>query len=186
MKLLVLAAPSGSGKTTLVRQLLSKFPSLAFSISATTRMPRLNEKNGLDYHFLEIQDFQEKINSKCFLEWEEVYPDKFYGSLKSDVQELWDQKKTVVFDIDVQGGMRLKKKYGDNTLAIFIMPPSIEALKSRLQNRGTDSEKTINNRLAKAKEEMSFSSYFDHVIVNDKIKVAIAELDKLVQDFINS
>ena len=184
MKLLVLAAPSGSGKTTLVHRLLGEFPTLSFSISATTRKPRLKEKDGVDYHFLSVINFEEKIKSKSFLEWEEVYQDNFYGSLKSDVQKHWDKGQTVVFDIDVYGGIRLKEKYDLNTLSIFIMPPSIEVLEDRLRKRGTDNEERIHDRLAKAKEEISFATNFDHVIVNDQIETAFKQIQLLVAKFI--
>ena len=185
MKLLVLAAPSGSGKTTLVHRLLKEFPKLAFSVSATTRKPRLNEQDGIDYHFLSLTEFKRKIKSDFFLEWEEVYEDNFYGSLKSDVQGLWDKGQTVVFDIDVYGGIRLKEKYDLNTLSIFIMPPSIEVLEDRLRKRGTDNEERIHDRLAKAKEEISFATNFDHVIVNDQIETAFKQIQHLVTKFIN-
>ena len=185
MKLLVLAAPSGSGKTTLVHRLLKEFPKLAFSISATTRKPRLNEQDGIDYHFLSLTDFKRKINSESFLEWEEVYENNFYGSLKSDVQKLWSKGQTVIFDIDVHGGIRLKKKYDLNTLSVFIMPPSIDALENRLRERGADSEERIYDRLAKAKEEISFAKKFDHIIVNDQIEVAFKQIHSLVTKFMS-
>tara|TARA_B100000767_G_C19749779_1_gene530212 strand:- start:994 stop:1554 length:561 start_codon:yes stop_codon:yes gene_type:complete len=185
MKLLVLAAPSGSGKTTLVHRLLENFPTLAFSISATTRQPRLNEQDGVDYHFLSLTDFKEKIKSKSFLEWEEVYEDNFYGSLESDVQKLWNKGQTVIFDIDVHGGVRLKEKYNLNTLSIFIMPPSLEVLEHRLRKRGTDSKDRIHHRMAKAKEEISFAANFDHVIINDQIETAFKQIHELVAKFIS-
>jgi guanylate kinase len=184
MKLLVLAAPSGSGKTTLVHRLLKEFPKLAFSVSATTRKPRLNEQDGIDYHFLSLTEFKRKINSDFFLEWEEVYENNFYGSLKSDVKKLWDKGQTVVFDIDVYGGIRLKEKYDLNTLSIFIMPPSIEVLEDRLRKRGADNEERIHDRLAKAKEEISFAANFDHVVVNDQIETAFKQIQLLVAKFI--
>lgn len=184
MKLLVLAAPSGSGKTTLVHRLLKEFPKLAFSVSATTRKQRLNEQDGIDYHFLSLTEFKRKIKSDFFLEWEEVYENNFYGSLKSDVKKLWDKGQTVVFDIDVYGGIRLKEKYDLNTLSIFIMPPSIEVLEDRLRKRGTDNEERIHDRLAKAKEEISFAKNFDHVIVNDQIETAFKQIQHLVAKFI--
>jgi guanylate kinase len=186
MKLLVLSAPSGSGKTTLVRRLMSDFPNLAFSISATSRSPRGQEVDGVDYYFISKEEFAQRIESKDFLEWEEVYSGTFYGSLLSEALRIEDEGKTAVFDIDVAGGLRLKRKHPEACLALFIQAPSLEVLEQRLRGRGTESDDKIAMRLAKAKQELATASSFDHCIVNDDLDRAYAELKRLVGPFLAS
>lgn len=184
-KLFVFSAPSGSGKTTIVRHLLKqeKF-NLAFSISATSREPRGFEKDGEDYYFIDLKDFKNKIRNDEFLEWEEVYRDNFYGTLKSEVERLWAQKKHVIFDIDVVGGLRIKKKYPEQTLAVFVKPPSVDALKKRLKKRSTESEDKINMRIAKASVELATAPQFDEIIKNYDLEVALKETEELVASFL--
>ena len=166
-KLVIFSAPSGSGKSTIINYLLTQNLNLHFSISATSRSPRGNEKDGVEYYFLTPEQFRAKINEGEFLEYEEVYTDKFYGTLKSEVERILNEGNNVVFDVDVVGGCNIKNYYGDKALSIFIQPPSIEALRDRLVGRGTDSMDVIENRLTKASFEMSFASKFDKVIIND-------------------
>lgn len=184
-KLIVLSAPSGSGKTTLVRYLLAKKLPLGFSISATTRNPRGKEQNGRDYYFLKQEVFESKIKENAFLEYEEVYPSSFYGTLKSELNRLWDAGLHVIFDIDVLGGLNVKKQYPEQTLAIFIQPPSLEVLEQRLYARGTDSEEKIQTRLEKAKEELSYASKFDVVLLNDDLEATQKKIYELVREFIS-
>lgn len=186
-KLFVFSAPSGSGKTTIVRHLLQQEKlNLAFSISATSRAPRGEEKDGVDYYFISLKEFKNKIKNEEFLEWEEVYRDNFYGTLKTEVERIWSQKKHVIFDIDVAGGLRIKKKFPDRTLAVFVKPPSVDELKIRLKKRKTESEEKINMRIAKASVELATAPQFDKIIKNYDLHVALAEAEKLVSDFINS
>ena len=168
-KLFVFSAPSGSGKTTLVKHLLTENLPLGFSISATSRKPRGKEKNCVDYHFLSSSDFQNKIKENAFVEYEEVYDDVFYGTLKSEIKLLWSQGKHVLFDIDVKGGINIKKQYPQNTLALFIQPPSKKILEERLRGRDTENEEDIQMRLARTEEEMSFAVQFYSVIINDDL-----------------
>ena len=184
-KCVVLSAPSGSGKTTLAKKLLqnTSLP-LAFSISATSRQPRTNEKDGVDYFFIKPQSFQEQIDQGSFLEHEEVYPGIFYGTLRAEVERLWSEGKHVIFDIDVEGGLQIKKQFPDQTITIFIMPPSLEALKDRLTNRDTESTESLKMRLSKAKNEMKSASKFEHIIHNDDLNQAEQELQALVTQFI--
>ena len=186
-KLFVFSAPSGSGKTTIVRHLLSQEKlNLAFSISATSRAPRGTEKDGVDYYFISLKDFKNKIKGDEFLEWEEVYRDNFYGTLKTEVERLWAQKKHVIFDIDVAGGLRIKKKFPERTLAVFVKPPSVDELKIRLKKRSTESEEKINMRIAKASVELATAPQFDKIIKNYDLKVALNEAEHLVSDFLLS
>jgi len=171
-KLVIFSAPSGSGKSTIINYLLTQNLNLHFSISATSRSPRGNEKDGVEYYFLTPEQFKAKINEGEFLEYEEVYTDKFYGTLKSEVERILNEGNNVVFDVDVVGGCNIKNYYGDKALSIFIQPPSIEALRDRLVGRGTDSMDVIENRLTKASFEMSFASKFDKVIINDNLENA--------------
>ena len=171
-KLVIFSAPSGSGKSTIINYLLTQNLNLHFSISATSRSPRGNEKDGVEYYFLTPEQFRAKINEGEFLEYEEVYTDKFYGTLKSEVERILNEGNNVVFDVDVVGGCNIKNYYGDKALSIFIQPPSIEALRDRLVGRGTDSMDVIENRLTKASFEMSFASKFDKVIINDNLENA--------------
>ena len=184
-KLIVFSAPSGSGKTTIVRHLLeqSKLP-LAFSISATTRAPRGNEKNGVDYYFLTKEEFEQKIREGSFLEYEEVYPGLFYGTLKSEIERLWASGKAVLFDIDVMGGLTIKKTYPEKTLTVFVKPPSVEALEQRLRNRNTDSEETLQVRLAKSASELEKASAFDEILINDQLEEALRLAEALVIHFL--
>ena len=184
-KLFVFSAPSGSGKTTIVRHLLGK-PELKldFSISATSREPRGEEIPGKDYYFLSLKEFKQKIKSDEFLEWEEVYRDNFYGTLKSEVERIWKQGKHVIFDIDVVGGLDIKHIYPDRTLAVFVKPPSIEELKIRLKKRKTESEDKINMRVAKASIELATAPQFDFIIENNNLEVALKEAYELVSNYI--
>jgi len=183
-KLIIFSAPSGSGKTTLVRYLMEQGLDLAFSISCTSRKPRGTEQNGVDYYFLTPEEFRQRIENDEFLEYEEVYTDKFYGTLKAEVERLSDEGHTVVFDVDVKGGVNIKKFYGDRALSVFIQPPSIEELSRRLHGRATDTEEVIQQRLAKAAYELTFAPQFDRVIVNDDLDVAKAETLKVVTEFL--
>lgn len=186
-KLIVFSAPSGSGKTTIVRYLLG-LPelNLGFSVSATSREPRGNEVDGKDYYFISLSDFKEHIRQGDFLEWEEVYRDNFYGTLQSEVERLWAEGKHVIFDIDVAGGLRIKKKFPEQTLAVFVKPPSIDELKIRLKKRSTESDDKINMRIAKASVELATAPQFDRIIKNYDLDVAKEEARQLVSDFIHS
>jgi guanylate kinase len=185
-KLIVFSAPSGSGKTTIVRHLLAQESlNLAFSVSATSRAPRGDEKDGEDYYFISTEDFKKHITNNDFLEWEEVYRDNFYGTLHSEVNRLWQEGKNVIFDIDVVGGLRIKKKYPEKTLAVFVKPPSVDELKIRLKKRKTESDDKIDMRIAKASIEMATAPQFDHIIVNDNLEKALEEAEDLVAEFIS-
>ncbi|WP_298550261.1 guanylate kinase [uncultured Algibacter sp.] len=185
-KLIVFSAPSGSGKTTIVRHLLGKENlNLEFSISATSRAKRGEEEHGKDYYFLSAKEFKSKIKNDEFLEWEEVYRDNFYGTLKTEVERIWALGKNVIFDIDVSGGLRIKRKFPEETLAIFVKPPSIDELKIRLKKRKTESEDKINMRVAKASAELATAPLFDTIIVNDDLEKALQEANKKVGNFIN-
>ena len=183
-KLIIFSAPSGSGKSTLVQYLLTQVPGFAFSISATSRAPRGAEKDGVDYYFLSLEEFQQRVAEEAFLEWEEVYPGQCYGTLKSEVEKSWSVGDAVAFDIDVIGGKNLKAQFGDQALALFIQAPSIEELERRLVARGTDSPEKIKLRIEKASWEMNQSEYFDHIIINDDLDRAKAEAKKLLVDFL--
>ena len=186
-KLIVFSAPSGSGKTTIVQHLLKqKDLNLDFSISATSRAPRENEENGKDYYFMSLDEFKTHIKNDDFLEWEEVYRDNFYGTLKKEVERIWEQGKHVVFDIDVVGGLDIKHIYPERTLAVFVEPPSIEELKIRLKKRKTETEDRINMRVAKASIEMATAPQFDFIIVNNDLQTALEESYNLVKNFINN
>jgi guanylate kinase len=185
-KLIVFSAPSGSGKTTIVRHLLKQPElNLEFSISATSREKRGNEVNGKDYHFLSLQEFKTKIKNDEFLEWEEVYRDNFYGTLKSEVERIWAKGKHVIFDIDVSGGLRIKRKFPEQTLAIFVKPPDLNELVRRLKERGEESEDKISMRVAKAPSELATAPLFDIIIVNSNLDDALNNAYNLVFDFIN-
>jgi len=186
-KLLVFSAPSGSGKTTIVRHLLAQPDlNLEFSVSCTTREPRGEEKNGVDYYFISLQEFKNHIKAEDFVEWEEVYRDNFYGTLKSEVERIWAKGKNVIFDIDVAGGLRIKSKFKQETLAVFIKPPSIDELKIRLKKRSTESDDKINMRIAKASVELATAPQFDTIIKNYDLDVAKAEAYELVKNFVVS
>ncbi len=185
-KLIVFSAPSGSGKTTIVRHLLKqKELNLEFSISATSREKRGKEEHGKDYYFLSFEDFKRKIKNDEFLEWEEVYRDNFYGTLKSEVERIWAMGKHVIFDIDVSGGLRIKRKYPEQTLAVFVKPPSIDELKIRLKKRKTESADKINMRVAKASAELATAPLFDAIVVNQDLDKALAESYMLVSNFLD-
>ena len=184
-KLVIFSAPSGSGKSTIINYLLTQNLNLHFSISATSRSPRGNEKDGVEYYFLTPEQFKAKINEGEFLEYEEVYTDKFYGTLKSEVERILNEGNNVVFDVDVVGGCNIKNHYGDKALSIFIQPPSIEALRDRLVGRGTDSMDVIENRLTKTSFEMSFASKFDKVIINDNLENAKTETLQVIKAFLD-
>ena len=184
-KLIVFSAPSGSGKTTIVRHLLKqKELDLEFSISATSRERRGEEVDGKDYYFLSFEEFKKKIKNDEFLEWEEVYRDNFYGTLKTEVERIWAKGKHGIFDIDVSGGLRIKRKFPKETLAIFVKPPSIDELKIRLKNRKTESSDKINMRIAKASAELATAPLFDKIVINDDLDIALDEAYKLVSNFL--
>jgi len=184
-KVLIFSAPSGAGKTTIVQHLLGiKELNLSFSISACTRQKRQNEVHGRDYYFLSVEEFKEKIKNKEFLEWEEVYTHHYYGSLKSEVNRLSAEGKTVVFDVDVKGGLNIKKHFKENALSVFVMPPTIEELEKRLIARSTDNPEAIKTRIEKAKYEISFADQFDIVIINNELNDALAEAENIVRAFL--
>ena len=185
-KLFMFSAPSGSGKTTIVHNLLQKDLGLEFSISATSRPKRENETHEKDYYFISADEFKAKIAQDEFLEWEEVYENRFYGTFKSEINRIWAKGKHVVFDVDVVGGINIKKYFGDKALSIFVMPPSVDVLENRLRKRSTDSDEDIKVRVAKATEELSYAKNFDLVIINDKLDSAINEAQEAVRNFINS
>ncbi len=186
MKIIILTAPSGSGKTSITRHLLKTFPDkLVFSVSAATRKARGNEKNGVDYYFLDEDDFQQKIRDNAFVEWEMVYEGKYYGTLRAELQRIWDLGKVPVLDIDVKGAIHVQQQFPKSVLSLFIQPPSVEELKRRLQNRGTESEESLQARVNKASYELSFSHSFSHVIYNNVLEDACLEAEKLVRAFIS-
>ncbi|MGV3507664.1 MAG: guanylate kinase [Sphingobacteriaceae bacterium] len=183
-KLVIFSAPSGAGKTTIVHYLLNKIPDLEFSISATTRQSRGAEVNDKDYYFITKEDFLHKVAKHEFLEFEEVYSGTFYGTLKSEIDRIWEAGKVVVFDIDVEGGLRLKKKFGDQALAIFVQPPSLEVLVQRLAGRGTDSAEKLQERIDKAEKELGYADKFDIILPNYDLQTACKEAEVLVREFI--
>jgi len=186
-KAVIFSAPSGSGKTTIVKHLLKTNPQLGFSISACTRDKRgREEQNGKDYYFLTPEEFKLKIDQDAFVEWEEVYEGNFYGTLKEEVQRIWDEGKTVLFDVDVKGGLHLKEYFGDQALAIFVKVPSLEVLTERLKDRGTESEESLSRRLYKAKFEMGFEDKFDISLVNDNMEKSFREAEDLLAEFLKT
>lgn len=185
-KLVIFSAPSGSGKSTIINYLLQKNLNLKFSVSATSRLPRGTERDGVEYYFLTPQQFREKIEAGEFLEYEEVYKDRFYGTLKEPVERMLDEGINVVFDVDVVGGCNIKKYYGNRALSIFIQPPSVEELRRRLESRGTDAPEVIADRVAKAEFELGFAGKFDVVIINDDLQKAQDEAYKVLSDYLNS
>lgn len=183
-KVIIFSAPSGSGKSTIVSHLLKEFPELEFSISATSRAPRGNEKHGKEYYFFTKEEFLEKIKENAFVEYEEVYNGSYYGTLKSEVERIWASGRIIIFDIDVKGGVNLKRLFGDNALAVFIKAPSIESLRQRLESRATDTPEAIERRVAKASEELTYEKFFDVTIVNEKLDNALKEAEHIVSGFI--
>ena len=182
-KVIIFSAPSGAGKSTIVHHLLEKYSFLEFSISATSRAPRGKEENGKDYYFFTTEEFENKIKADHFVEYEEVYAGSYYGTLKSEVERIWAKGNIIVFDIDVKGGVNLKKLYGENAVAVFIQPPSVEELRNRLIGRGTDSAEAIERRVAKAEEELTYASKYDIVLINDKLDEAFLTAEKIVEEF---
>ena len=185
-KLLIFSAPSGAGKTTLVKAMLEQISGISFSISATSRKPREGEINGKDYHFLTAKEFKQRVAEDAFLEWEEVYENLFYGTLKSEVDRIWAAGEHVIFDVDVVGGLNIKKQYGNKALAVFVRPPSVDALRKRLIGRDTDSTEAIEMRIAKAEEEMKYASDFDIQITNDVLEIAIIKTVSTVSVFLEA
>lgn len=185
-KVLIFSAPSGSGKTTIVKHLLKRFPELEFSISATSRAPRGEERDGVDYYFMDRAEFMARVEEGEFLEWEEVYAGTCYGTLRAEIDRIWDQGHVVVFDVDVVGGLNIKKLFGEQALSIFIMPPSVAVLRARLEGRGTDAPEAIERRLAKAEQEIAYAERFDRVIVNDDLETAYDEATQVVGDFLKA
>ena len=183
-KLIIFSAPSGAGKTSIVRALLAKMPELEFSVSACSRPMRPGETDGVDYYFLTPEDFREKISKGLFLEWEEVYPGSFYGTLITEVERIWAKGRHVIFDVDVAGGINIKQKYADKALSIFVMPPSIDELKKRLLGRKTETAESLAKRINKAEHEIAYAVQFDYVVVNDRLEDAIHEAEKLLKNFL--
>ena len=185
-KIIILAAPSGAGKTTIKSRLLANMPNkLSFSISAATRKIRVGEQDGVDYFFISVEDFKNKIDHNQFVEWEMVYPGAYYGTTVAEIKRIWNEQKTPILDIDVQGAMRVKELYGEKAISIFILPPSLDVLKDRLEKRGTDNEVQIKTRIEKAAEEITFSKKFDHIVLNDDLNKASEQVRMLVIDFLS-
>ncbi len=185
-KLIIVTAPSGSGKTTIVRHILSKYDELSFSISATTRDKRPHEKDGRDYYFFTVEKFKELIDTNAFVEWEEVYPNQYYGTLRAEIERLWKEGKQIVFDVDVKGAVSIKKAFPKESLALFIKVPSIEVLKERLQKRKTETAASLQKRLKRATAEMKYENKFDTVLVNDVLESALKEAEELVEAYLSS
>ncbi len=185
-KVLIFSAPSGSGKSTIVNHILGIYPdSMEFSVSATSRAPRGEEKHGREYYFLSVEEFRQLIEEDKFVEFEEVYEGRFYGTLKSECERIWKAGHVIVFDVDVKGGVNLKKYFGDAALSVFIKAPSVEVLRERLIKRGTDSPEAIEERVAKAEEEIAYAPEFEYILVNDDLNTAFAESEKVVEDFLD-
>ncbi|MBP5392165.1 MAG: guanylate kinase [Bacteroidales bacterium] len=182
-KVMVFSAPSGAGKTTIVTHLLETFNKLEFSVSATSRAPRGKEVDGKDYYFLSAKEFKKRVKNNEFVEYEEVYPGSFYGTLKSEVERIWAKGNVIMFDVDVKGGVNIKKIFGEKAFTVFIMPPSLEVMEQRLRARGTDSDEAIKTRIAKAAEEMTYAAKFDTVLVNDVLEESFAKAERLVTLF---
>lgn len=183
-KLIILTAPSGSGKTSITRYLIGKYPRLSFSISATTRAPRGTEKDGVEYHFLSVDDFRSRIDANEFIEWEMVYEGKYYGTLKSELQRIWNEGKVPMLDIDVQGAIHVQQQFAGNCLSIFIQPPSVAELRRRLAARGTETPESLETRVNKASYEMSFNHHFTKTILNVELDKACAETEQVIKDFL--
>lgn len=183
-KLIIFSAPSGAGKTTIVHHLLEKFPQLEFSVSACSRPMRKGETHGVDYYFFSLEEFKQKISDNDFIEWEEVYKDNFYGTLKVEIERIWKKGMHVIFDVDVVGGLNLKNQFGDLALAVFVMPPSIQHLEMRLRSRDTENDESIARRIGKAENELKTADLFDKIILNDKLENAFEEAEKIVSEFL--
>ncbi len=183
-KLIIITAPSGAGKTSITRFLLDKYPHLSFSISAATRLPRGEEKNGVEYYFMSAEEFRQKINDNAFIEWEMVYEGKYYGTLKSELERIWSEGRTPMLDIDVKGAIHVQQQYLDNALSIFIEPPSVDELQRRLMSRGTETAENIATRVNKASYEISFKNQFNEVIVNDDLQKACFEAEQVIKRFL--
>ncbi|MBO5855635.1 MAG: guanylate kinase [Alistipes sp.] len=183
-KLVIFSAPSGSGKTTIVRELLKRYDCFEFSISATSRQPRGQEQNGVDYYFMSNDEFKARVARDEFVEWEEVYAGTCYGTLKSEMERIWAKGNTIFFDVDVMGGINLKQLFGEDACSVFIMPPSVEELERRLRGRGTDAEEVIQKRIAKAEFELSKAPEFDHVVINDVLEDAVNEVSAIISQFL--
>ena len=184
-KLIIFSAPSGSGKTTLVHDILQTFPQIQFSVSACSRPRRENELHGKDYYFLSPEEFQERISNGAFVEWEEVYPGSFYGTLHSEIEKIWNAGRHVIFDVDVEGGLKLKEVFPDRSLSVYVQVPDIKTLENRLRARNTESEETLARRLEKASREMQYAHRFDKVVVNTDLQSAISQSRQMVADFLN-
>ncbi|MCF8230920.1 MAG: guanylate kinase [Bacteroidales bacterium] len=184
-KLLIFSAPSGSGKTTIVNHLLKTFDTLSFSISATSREQRPGEVDGINYYFLTPDEFRQKIEENAFVEWEEVYPNQYYGTLKSELERIWAQNQHVIFDVDVVGGIKIKHLYPEQSLAVFVKPPSVEALEARLMSRKTESEEALKRRIAKAEQELKYQDQFDLLLINDDLQQAKQEAVEIAEKFLN-
>ena len=184
-KLIIICAPSGAGKTTIVRHILENIPGIEFSVSATNRKQRPNEIHGVDYYFMETEDFTSKIAHDEFLEWEEVYPGTFYGTLKNEIDRIWNRGNHVIFDVDVEGGLNIKRHFGKQAMLVFVMPPSLDVLKERLFNRATETEKSFQTRVKKAEREMDYAKHADRILVNDRLEVSLPEALVMANDFLN-
>lgn len=183
-KVVIFSAPSGAGKSTMIQYMLQYFPELEFAISATSRAPRGQEQNGKEYYFLSGEEFRRRVENGEFVEWEEVYAGTCYGTLRSETERIWGKGHTIVFDVDVKGGINLKKQFGDQALSIFIMPPSVEELRRRLEGRATDAPDVIDRRVAKATEELTYAGQFDRVVVNDDLQKAVTEAREILTEFL--
>jgi len=184
-KTVIFSAPSGSGKSTIVNHILGLHPEMEFSVSATSRAPRGQEQNGKEYWFFSTEEFRDLIEKDSFVEYEEVYAGSYYGTLKSEVEKIWGKNHVIIFDVDVKGGVNLKKYFGENALSVFIQAPSVEVLRERLIKRGTDSAEAIERRVAKAADEMTYAPQFDYVLVNDDLETAFKEAEKIVDEFLS-
>lgn len=183
-KIIIITAPSGSGKTSITHYLLKKYPQLCFSISATTRSPRGKEQDGVEYYFLSVEAFQSKINEHAFIEWEMVYEGKYYGTLKAELERIWNENRVPVLDIDVKGAIHVQGEFPGKCLSIFIQPPSVEELKRRLESRGTETPESIATRVSKANYELSFNHHFHHIVVNDELDKACTQTEQLIKEFL--